>query len=311
MARPTLNITVKSVAAATPESSHPGTSPSIGHGVVTPDARPSDPPKPCTSGTRASARSSGFGYDDSIARSRSVSWVSIDGRRYSGSTRPTSSSSARMRRAICMLSAPHARISVHAMLTKSSQLGVRKITRGSPVSSQTSSPRSWCLPRKRRRRCTWSMASTAVVGSLIAGESALRAMSTRMRKANMGSCSSVRSGPMAIVARRSPSPISAAPLYKTNSGSSVATKSPTWGASSTTPPWRRASATRVVRSTASTMPAFAVCGTVRAGAPSSSRSGPASATTSAVRAGYTERMTSIPSSPTLATTLTGRRRRAA
>ena len=46
------------------------------------------------------------------------------------------------------------------------------------------------------------MASTAVVGSLIAGDSALRAMSTRMRNANIGSCSIVRSAPNATVARR-------------------------------------------------------------------------------------------------------------
>ena len=44
----------------------------------------------------------------------------------------------------------------------------------------------------------WSMASTAVVGSLIAGDSALAAMSTMIRNANAGSCSIVRSGPMAM-----------------------------------------------------------------------------------------------------------------
>jgi hypothetical protein len=146
---------------------------------------------------------------------------------------------------------------------------------------------------------------------LIAGDSAFKAMSTSMRNANIGSCSSVRSGPIAIVSRRTASAIVAAVPYNAKSGSSVAMKSPTCGTTSITPPCRRASMTSVGRSTASTMPALALCSSVRAGAPSPARSGPCFGQHFGRRAGYTDRMTDMPSSPTLATTLTGRRSRAA
>ncbi len=55
------------------------------------------------------------------------------------------------------------------------------------------------------------MASTAVVGSLMAGESAFRAMSATIRNANSGSCSIVRSEPDATVVCRRRSSIAAAP----------------------------------------------------------------------------------------------------
>jgi hypothetical protein len=45
----------------------------------------------------------------------------------------------------------------------------------------------------------------------MAGDSALRAMSTRILNANIGSCSSVRSGPKATVARSACSFTAAAP----------------------------------------------------------------------------------------------------
>ena len=50
-------------------------------------------------------------------------------------------------------------------------------------------------PIRSRRSSIWSSACTAVVGSLIAGESALIATSARSRSANFGSCSIVRSVP--------------------------------------------------------------------------------------------------------------------
>ena len=55
-----------------------------------------------------------------------------------------------------------------------------------------SCPRAGC---GRRRSSSWSMVWTAVVGSLIAGDNALIAMSTRSRIGYFGSCSKVRSRP--------------------------------------------------------------------------------------------------------------------
>ena len=105
-----------------------------------------------------------------------------------------------------------------------------------PVRSAIVSPRSRRRPTRRSRRCSWSSASTPVVGSLIAGDSALSAMSTMMRKANSGSCSIVRSGPNATARlqsmvgdrrrRRHGARTAARP---------VATKSPTCGTNSTIP----------------------------------------------------------------------------
>jgi energy-coupling factor transporter ATP-binding protein EcfA2 len=63
------------------------------------------------------------------------------------------------------------------------------------------------LPMKARTSPMWSRTWTAVVGSFTAGESALFAMSTIMRRANAGSWSNVRSSPSAII----PSSSSAAP----------------------------------------------------------------------------------------------------
>ena len=51
------------------------------------------------------------------------------------------------------------------------------------------------MPTVRSNGCSVSMAMTAVVGSLIAVYSALMAMSTMTRNANVESCSRVRSRP--------------------------------------------------------------------------------------------------------------------
>ena len=89
----------------------------------------------------------------------------------------------------------------------------------------------------RSSRCTWSSASTAVVGSLIAGDSAFSAMSTMMRNANIGSCSSVRSGPKATVERGAVVDRHCAAM-KHEQRLLSATKSPTCGRNSITPSWR-------------------------------------------------------------------------
>ena len=122
--------------------------------------------------------------------------------------RPGSPASRACRRGICTLPAPQARISLHEMCTKSSQFGVRRMTRTRPAASRIASSCSCRRPTKRSRRWIWSIASTAVVGSLMAGDSALSAMSTRIRKANVGSCSIVRScrTPLARAASRSSMP---------------------------------------------------------------------------------------------------------
>ena len=60
-------------------------------------------------------------------------------------------------------------------------------------------------------------------------------MSTRMRKAKVGSCSMVRSLPSATEARSSRSSIATAPPCSRNSGSPTARKSPTCGTNSMTP----------------------------------------------------------------------------
>ena len=108
---------------------------------------------------------------------------------------------------------------------------------------------------------------TAVVGSLIAGDSALMAISTRIRNAKVGSCSMVRSDPRATAARSWWSPIAPAPPYNRNKGSSTATKSPTWGTNSITPLAFRACSTSPVMSTASTIREAPALVTIRSGDP--------------------------------------------
>ena len=93
------------------------------------------------------------------------------------------------RRATWMLPPPYWRISVTARRTKSSQSGVRQTRRRLPSASRISPVSSRRRPTCRSRWWIWSIASTAVVGSLMAGDSALAATSTSTRNANAGSCS--------------------------------------------------------------------------------------------------------------------------
>ena len=120
---------------------------------------------------------------------------------------------------------------------KSSQFGVRRMTRDAAASvGDRRRAAGGACRRTRSRRWIWSMASTAVVGSLIAGDSAFSAMSTRMRNANIGSCSSVRSGPNATRrAQRASSDRARAPPYRRTAARRCAMKSPTCGTSSITP----------------------------------------------------------------------------
>ena len=66
----------------------------------------------------------------------------------------------------------------------------------------------------------------------MAGDKALMAISTRMRNANVRSCSSVRYGPSTAAVLSFLSSIATAPLYRRKRGSPLATKSPTWGTNS-------------------------------------------------------------------------------
>ena len=77
-----------------------------------------------------------------------------------------------------------------------------------------------------------------MVGSLIAGESALIAMSTRMRIAYLGSCSNVRSDPSRTSRRSRRSGTGRAPPWTRKSGMPSTTVSPTAHASATTAPSR-------------------------------------------------------------------------
>ena len=59
----------------------------------------------------------------------------------------------------------------------------------------------WRWPRRSNKSSIWSSACTAVVGSLIAGDKDLIAISTRSRIAYLGSCSNVRCAPSSMVSR--------------------------------------------------------------------------------------------------------------
>jgi hypothetical protein len=73
--------------------------------------------------------------------------------------------------------------------------------RNCPAPSFTLPVSSCCRASARSDRWLRSSASTAVVGSLIAGESAMEAMSTTIRNASSGSSFTVRSGPAATDCR--------------------------------------------------------------------------------------------------------------
>ena len=98
----------------------------------------------------------------------------------------------------------------------------------------------------------------------MAGDRALLAMSTMMRNAKRGSCSIVRSGPMATQARKAPASTGRPPRRTRNSGSPRATKSPTCGTSSITTSARSAIATRSRWPNASTTPELPTCSTTDA-----------------------------------------------
>ena len=214
--------------------------------------------------------------DDSIVRSRSASSVSIDGRRYSGSTRPTSSSSR-----------AHAARDLHVVCAARPDLACTRGGRSPPSSAcgrspaarphrrGMTSPRSWRLPRNAQQAM-----------NLVDGEHRRRRIVDRGRERLEARCPpgcGRRTSDPARACARVPWPPSRAgprrrspPRRRTsaNSGSSAATKSPTCGTNSITPPWRRASATMRRRGRPpSTIPAFALCSTVRDGAPSCARSG--------------------------------------
>jgi hypothetical protein len=57
------------------------------------------------------------------------------------------------------------------------------------------------VPIRRRTSERWLSTCTAVVGSLMAGDSAMSAMSTMILMANAGSCSIVRSSLSTIILR--------------------------------------------------------------------------------------------------------------
>ena len=122
---------------------------------------------------------------------------------------------ARRRRTTCRLFEPQLRISLNERSTKSSQFGVLKIRRNRPDRSRESPHCAdvACQPSEAGDAAGRSR-STAVVGSLIAGDNAFRAISMTMRKANVGSCSSVLSDPIATIARNFASSPAAAPPYE-------------------------------------------------------------------------------------------------
>ena len=97
---------------------------------------------------------------------------------------------------------------------------------------------------------TW----TAVVGSLTAGESARRAMSTIARIANAGSCVIVRSSATIAARRSSRSSRSSTGPRTMNSGAPCGTYSPTPIATSTTAPLSAAARTSRARSRAERTP---------------------------------------------------------
>ena len=80
--------------------------------------------------------------------------------------------------------------------SRRARAGVPSPSRSSPRPRRSLSPIS--SSRSSIAPSTW----TAVVGSLTAGDSARIAMSTRIRSANAGSCSIVRSSPIANIPRR-------------------------------------------------------------------------------------------------------------
>ena len=105
-----------------------------------------------------------------------------------------------------------------------------------PVSSRR-------VPTLRSRWWSWSMARTAVVGSLIAGRQGLGGdVDDDAERKTPGPARCVRSAPSAI--RCCSELLVQGPAARTRkSGSPLATKSPTWGTSSITLPVARATAT--------------------------------------------------------------------
>jgi len=161
---------------------------------------------PCRSPADASRRWSRSGKCRSIDVLRRYFQYPRAGRRSTGSAAINSVSSAFIRRITCTLDAPYEQISSKARRRKSSQLGSGMTTRATPPASHIGAVARQLCPRRRRRSPISSRAWTAVVGSLIAGDSARIAMSTSSRIAYCRSCSNVRWSPTWRQSRADPVP---------------------------------------------------------------------------------------------------------
>ena len=163
----------------------------------------------------------------SIVRSSSSSCRRNSAWRCGGSDCIRFSSIERIRRTIWTLPAPQWRISVQRQVDVVFPVRRAKDQPQLPAASRSSSLRKSRRPTRRSRRCSWSIAITAVVGSLIAADKGLDRDIDQDAK---GEGRVLLHGALAAERDRGAqrrSSIATAPPYSRNSGSSTARKSPT------------------------------------------------------------------------------------